>query len=152
MMSNLRAPFVLTQALAAQAPDPVPDARGEPVAQALVVNMIDQRVLQAHARVHDLHARQGGALVAHPDGGAGARATGARQRHRPRPDDARRTASPRRISPPSGAATILGRGSDADDIVRALRYLLAAPAVTGQLICVDGGQHLGWRTPDIIGG
>jgi hypothetical protein len=31
--SNLRAPFLLIQALAAQAPDPVPDARGEPVAR-----------------------------------------------------------------------------------------------------------------------
>ena len=46
MMSNLRAPFVLTQAVAALAPDPVPDAHGEPVAQAQVVNMIDQRVLR----------------------------------------------------------------------------------------------------------
>ncbi|HCK07297.1 MAG TPA: short-chain dehydrogenase, partial [Rhodobacter sp.] len=25
------------------------------------------------------------------------------------------------------------------------------PSVTGQLICVDGGQHLGWKTPDILG-
>jgi len=33
----------------------------------------------------------------------------------------------------------------------ALTYLLHAPAVTGQLICVDGGQHLGWRTPDVLG-
>ncbi|HHY02812.1 MAG TPA: short-chain dehydrogenase, partial [Paracoccus sp.] len=49
------------------------------------------------------------------------------------------------------AATILQRGGDADDIARALLYLLDARAVTGQLICVDGGQHLAWRTPDIIG-
>ena len=44
MMSNLRAPFVLTQAFAAQVPPPVPDPAGEPVAQGLVVNMIDQKV------------------------------------------------------------------------------------------------------------
>lgn len=49
------------------------------------------------------------------------------------------------------AATILERGADADDIVAALLYLLDARAVTGQLICVDGGQHLGWQTPDILG-
>ena len=44
MESNLRAPFVLTQAFAAQAPKAVADAGGEPVAQAMVINMIDQRV------------------------------------------------------------------------------------------------------------
>jgi NAD(P)-dependent dehydrogenase (short-subunit alcohol dehydrogenase family) len=49
------------------------------------------------------------------------------------------------------AATILGRGADPDEIVSALRYLVAAPSVTGQILCVDGGQHLGWRTPDILG-
>ena len=43
--SNLRAPFVLTQAFAAQAPQAVM-THGEPVAQALIVNMIDQRVLK----------------------------------------------------------------------------------------------------------
>ena len=44
MDSNLRAPFVLMQGFAAQAAKAVPDAAGEPVAQALVVNMVDQRV------------------------------------------------------------------------------------------------------------
>jgi hypothetical protein len=33
----------------------------------------------------------------------------------------------------------------------ALSYFLDASAVTGQLICVDGGQHLGWQTPDVLG-
>ncbi len=46
-------------------------------------------------------------------------------------------------------ATILERGADADDVVQALRYFLGARAVTGQLICVDGGQHLAWRTDDL---
>lgn len=44
MESNLRAPFVLTQAFAAQAPEPGRDEEGRPVAAACVVNMIDQRV------------------------------------------------------------------------------------------------------------
>ncbi len=26
----------------------------------------------------------------------------------------------------------------------------ARRSVTGQMIAVDGGQHIGWRTPDII--
>ncbi len=42
--SNLRAPFVLTQAFAAQAEAAETDANGEPCARALVVNMVDQRV------------------------------------------------------------------------------------------------------------
>jgi hypothetical protein len=36
-------------------------------------------------------------------------------------------------------------------VTAALGYLLDAPAVTGQLLCVDGGQHLGWKTADILG-
>jgi NAD(P)-dependent dehydrogenase (short-subunit alcohol dehydrogenase family) len=49
------------------------------------------------------------------------------------------------------AATVLRRGADADGICDALDYLLKARAVTGQLICVDGGQHLAWQTPDVLG-
>ena len=43
------------------------------------------------------------------------------------------------------AATVLGRGADPEGICAALDYLLQARAVTGQLICVDGGQHLAWQ-------
>ena len=49
-------------------------------------------------------------------------------------------------------ATILKRGADPSDICGAVRYLLAAPAVTGQMLAVDGGQHLIWQTPDVQGG
>jgi NAD(P)-dependent dehydrogenase (short-subunit alcohol dehydrogenase family) len=49
------------------------------------------------------------------------------------------------------AATVLGRGADREGICAALDYLLSARAVTGQLICVDGGQHLAWKTPDVLG-
>ena len=48
------------------------------------------------------------------------------------------------------AATILNRGANPGDIAAALGYLLDAPSVTGQILFVDGGQHLGWRTPDIL--
>jgi NAD(P)-dependent dehydrogenase (short-subunit alcohol dehydrogenase family) len=44
-----------------------------------------------------------------------------------------------------------GRGAGPEEICAAMRYLLDAPAVTGQLICVDGGQHLAWETPDVLG-
>ena len=49
-------------------------------------------------------------------------------------------------------ATLLGHGSPPEAIVAAVRYLLGADAVTGQMIAVDGGQHLTWRTPDLIVG
>src|SRR6195952_4259671 len=49
-------------------------------------------------------------------------------------------------------ATILKRGADPSDICAAVRYLLTAEAVTGQMLAVDGGQHLIWQTPDVQGG
>lgn len=38
----------------------------------------------------------------------------------------------------------LGRGTTPEEIAAAVRYLLDAPAVTGQMLALDGGQHLGW--------
>jgi hypothetical protein len=49
------------------------------------------------------------------------------------------------------AATVLKRGADPEGICAALGYFLDARAVTGQLLCVDGGQHLVWETPDVLG-
>jgi NAD(P)-dependent dehydrogenase (short-subunit alcohol dehydrogenase family) len=43
------------------------------------------------------------------------------------------------------AATLLERAVDPADIAQALRYLIDAAAVTGQMIAVDAGQHLAWR-------
>lgn len=40
------------------------------------------------------------------------------------------------------ASTPLGRAVDPADIGRALSYLIGAASVTGQMIAVDGGQHL----------
>lgn len=39
-------------------------------------------------------------------------------------------------------ATLLGHGASPEDIAAAVRFLNASPSVTGQMICVDGGQHL----------
>ncbi len=47
-------------------------------------------------------------------------------------------------------ATILRRGASPADIAHALRYLIEASAVTGQMIAVDGGQHLAWETADVM--
>ena len=46
-------------------------------------------------------------------------------------------------------ATILRRGTSPDEIARAVRFILDAPAMTGQMIALDGGQHLAWETPDV---
>jgi NAD(P)-dependent dehydrogenase (short-subunit alcohol dehydrogenase family) len=38
----------------------------------------------------------------------------------------------------------LGRGTTPAEICAAVKFILAAPAMTGQMIALDGGQHLGW--------
>ena len=150
MGSNLRAPLVLTQAFAAQVPDPVADDAGEPVSQGLVVNMLDQRVqkLTPEFMTYTLAkmglwtltrtAAQGLAPRVRVNGiGPGPTLKGGRQSE----DHFQR----------QRAATILRRGANPADITAALGYLLDAQAVTGQMIAVDGGQHLAWETPDILG-
>lgn len=47
------------------------------------------------------------------------------------------------------AATLTQQGSNPDEIVKALRYLIEADSITGQMIASDGGQHLMWQTPDV---
>jgi NAD(P)-dependent dehydrogenase (short-subunit alcohol dehydrogenase family) len=44
----------------------------------------------------------------------------------------------------------LGRPVPPGAIAEAVSYLLSARHVTGQMIAVDSGQHLGWRTPDYV--
>ncbi len=44
----------------------------------------------------------------------------------------------------------LGRSSTPDDVARAVRYLLDAPAVTGTTLLVDGGQHLQAMARDVV--
>jgi NAD(P)-dependent dehydrogenase (short-subunit alcohol dehydrogenase family) len=38
----------------------------------------------------------------------------------------------------------LQRGTSPAEIAAALRFILSAPAMTGQMIALDGGEHLGW--------
>ncbi|RGP36257.1 SDR family oxidoreductase [Pseudotabrizicola alkalilacus] len=148
--SNLRAPFVLTQGFAAQCPPAVSDENGEPVAQGLVVNMIDQRVLKLTPEFASYTiakmglwaltrtAAQGLAPHVRVNGiGPGPTLQGARQSdgHFAR----------------QRAATVLARGAHPADVTAALGFFLDSPAVTGQMIAVDGGQHLGWKTPDVVG-
>ena len=139
--SNLRVPMVLTQEFAAQAPKASVKANGEMDANACIVNMIDQRVrkLTEHYMTYTLaktglwtftqtSARALGPHIRVNGFGPGSTLQGAEQ------SDAQ-FAEHRQGSP-------LGRGADASDIVHAMHFLLDANALAGQLLCIDGGQHL----------
>lgn len=139
METNLRAPFVLAQSFARQLP------RDESGA---IVNIIDQRVLKptpqflsyslSKAGLHWLTTTLAQALaprVRVNAVGPGPTMINARQSQA---DFARQR-----------EATILGRGAEPQDVCDAVRYLLDATSVTGQMVAVDGGQHLIWQTPDV---
>ncbi len=150
MSTNLQTPFILTQSFAAQAPTHMIDAAGEPEAQACIINMIDQRVRKLTpefmtytlAKMGLWAFTQTAAQALAPDIRVNAIGPG------PTLQGARQTAT---HFAKQREATILGRGANASDITSAMDYILSSPALTGQLICVDGGQHLGWQTPDILG-
>jgi NAD(P)-dependent dehydrogenase (short-subunit alcohol dehydrogenase family) len=150
MESNLRAPFVLTQAFAAQAPKASSDAQGEAVAQAMVLNMIDQRVAKLTPEFASYTIAKMGlwaltrtaAQGLAPDVRVNAIGPG------PTLQGARQTAE---HFAKQRAATILQRGADAPEVCAALGYFLDARSVTGQILMVDGGQHLAWKTADILG-
>ncbi|MHA6263325.1 SDR family oxidoreductase [Arenibacterium sp. CAU 1754] len=148
--SNLRAPFVLTQAMADQGLTTGQDAAGEPVSTGLVVNMIDQRVRKLTPEFMTYTIAKMGlwamtrttaqalAPVIRVNAiGPGPTLRGGRQSEDHFSDQR--------------ASTILERGANASDITAALGYFLDATSVTGQILCVDGGQHLSWQTRDVLG-
>lgn len=49
------------------------------------------------------------------------------------------------------AAVPLGYGPRLEEFGRTIRFLVETPSLTGQMICLDGGQHLAWETPDVVG-
>nr|WP_073327928.1 SDR family oxidoreductase [Wenxinia saemankumensis] len=148
MGTNLRAPVMLTQAFAAQCKEPEIDEDGEAQARALVVNMLDQRIekltpnymsytlaktalwtftrtaAQALGPKVRVNAIAPGTTL--PSGGQDEAQFRARRRE-----------------------SILRRGPNPRDITAALGYFIDAPAVTGQALIIDGGQHLMWQTRDI---
>lgn len=150
MGSNLRAPFLLTQAMAAQGLQALTDSNGEPQGAGLIVNMVDQRVrkLTPEFMTYTL-AKMG--LWAMTQTTAQALAPAIRVNAigpGPTLQGSRQTAQ---HFAEQRSNTVLGRGANPADITAALGYFLDAPAVTGQLLCVDGGQHLSWQTPDVLG-
>lgn len=150
VQTNLRAPFLLTQAMAHQGLASDVDAQGEPVASAVIVNMIDQRVRKLTPEFMTYTIAKMG-LWAMTQTTAQALAPAIRVNAiGPGPTLQGGRQSPEHFAR-QRANTVLKRGANPGDISAALGYLLDAPAVTGQLICVDGGQHLAWETPDILG-
>ena len=49
------------------------------------------------------------------------------------------------------AAVPLGYGPRLEEFGRTIRFLVDTPSITGQMICLDGGQHLAWETADVVG-
>jgi NAD(P)-dependent dehydrogenase (short-subunit alcohol dehydrogenase family) len=136
MAANLRAPVVLAQAFAAR------------VETGLIVNILDQRVWRPNplffgyslSKAALWHATRTMAQALAPRirvNGIGPGPTLASV-HQAAGEFER-----------EAAGTPLGHAVSPEEIAGALRYLIDARSVTGQMIAVDSGQHLGWRTPDI---
>jgi NAD(P)-dependent dehydrogenase (short-subunit alcohol dehydrogenase family) len=134
---NLRAPFLLSQAFAAQLPE---GAHGS------IVNIIDQRVWNLTPHYLSYTVSKSGlwtltrtlALALAPRirvNGIGPGAT------LPAPHQ-----TPEQFAH-HAARMPLGHGTTPEEVTDAVRFLLAAPAITGQMLALDGGQHLGWAQP-----
>lgn len=125
-------------------------AQEEPLDNGLIVNIIDQRVLRPNPNFFSYslskatlyHATKLMALSHAPRVrvnaiGPGPTLPGPRQV----PEDFQRQID----------GLILKRGPALDEFGRTIRYLHETPSITGQMIALDGGQHLAWETPDIAG-
>jgi NAD(P)-dependent dehydrogenase (short-subunit alcohol dehydrogenase family) len=135
---NLRAPLVLAQAFAKQLPK---DRDGA------IVNLLDQRLFRPAPDFLSYGVSRAGlrwltvtlAQALSPRVRVNAVAPGPTLRA------ARQSAA---HFERERSSTILGHGSEPQDICDAVRYLLEARAVTGQTIAVDAGQHLIWKLAD----
>ena len=138
---NLRAPIVLAQKFANELPD---DAKG------LIVNLIDQRVWKLNPTFFS-YTLSKSALWSATKTMAQALAPNIRVNAigpGPTIQNARQAAEDFQQQVD---ATLTGEGSSPAEISKALLYFLDAEAVTGQMLAVDGGQHLVWKTPDVDG-
>lgn len=137
---NLRAPSVLAGAMANRLP---PDRDG------CIVNIIDQRVWKPTPEYYSYTLTKAALLAATV---TMAQALAPRIRVNgigpgptfPNPQDGDA------LLEVEASGSLLGRKVDPADIAEGVLYLARARAVTGQMIAVDNGQHLAWRTPDIV--
>ncbi len=134
MEPNLRAPFVLSQAFARALP---------PAAEGVVINMLDERVLALTPHFVSYTVSKAGlwaltqslALALAPRIRVNAIGPG------PALPSPRQTAEQ---FARQCAATPLRRGTGPEEVARATLAILALPSMTGQMIALDGGQHLQW--------
>jgi NAD(P)-dependent dehydrogenase (short-subunit alcohol dehydrogenase family) len=137
---NLRAPALLAKAFAAHLPDGV---------EGNIVNMIDQRVWKPTPHYFSYATSKAGlwsmtrtlAQALAPRIRVNAIGPGPALR------SAHQTEAEFRAQ---CEATLLRRGTTPEEIAAAVRFILDAPAMTGQMIALDGGQHLAWETPDAV--
>ncbi len=134
MEPNLRAPFVLMQAFAAALPQ---------ASEGVVVNLLDQRVWSLTPHFVSYTASKA-ALWALTQSMALALAPRIRVNGiGPGPT----VPSPRQSQEQfdrQAASVPLGHGTSPDEVARAVLAVLALPAMTGQMLALDGGQHLQW--------
>jgi NAD(P)-dependent dehydrogenase (short-subunit alcohol dehydrogenase family) len=140
MGPNLRAPILLAQHFARSLPE---DEAG------LIINMIDMRVLKLNP-LFFTYTLSKSALFAATKTLAQSFAPNIRvngigpgptlENVHQKPDEFAAEAQ----------ATLTQKGSNPDEIIKTLRYLIDADSVTGQMIASDGGQHLMWQTPDVM--
>lgn len=136
--ANLRAPLVLTQAFARALPAPQGGA---------VVNLLDQRVWNLTPHFLSYTVSKSAlwtltrtlALALAPRIRVNAIGPG------PTMPSARQTLAQFEAQ---CASLPLGRGATPEEIAAGVRFLLAARSMTGQMIALDGGQHLGWAQRD----
>ena len=137
---NLRAPVFLAQAFAVQLPQPQ---------DGNIINLVDQRVWKLNPQYFSYTASKGGLWIV-----TQTLAQGLAPRIRvnaiaPGPAlpnvrmRGKEFAKLTRLTP-------LKRGTSPEEIAAAVKFILAAPAMTGQMIALDGGQHLAWQTPDVV--
>lgn len=138
---NLRAPVFLAEAFAAQ----LPESRS-----GNIVNMIDQRVLKLTPHMPSYTLTKAALWTATQ---TLAQALAPRIRVNgigPGPTFPNPYAGDRGMTREvTGIA--LQRAVDVHDFGRAIRFLVETQSITGQLLLIDSGQHIGWATPDIVG-
>ncbi len=131
---NLRAPVLLAQAFARQLPA---GAAGN------IINIVDQRVLRPTPEFFSYAVSKAGLWSATR---MLAQAFAPRIRVNavgPGPVLKSIHQTDEEFARESGT-TLLGRGTTPGEIAAAVRFILDAPAMTGQMIVLDGGQHLAW--------
>ncbi|MCY4005999.1 MAG: SDR family oxidoreductase [Rhodobacteraceae bacterium] len=142
--TNLRAPFVLTQKFAQQAP-PASISGDELKAHSSIINIVDQRVVRPTSEFATYTISKMGlwaltqmtAVALAPDIRVNAIGPGPVLIAAEQSDE--HFAWQRASNP-------LRRGADVEEVVAAMTMFLDSPSVTGQLICIEGGRNLNWQS------